>query len=1410
MPGKARRMASATSGIAPPALGVMIRDSHGASSAACWTYNYSGGMREAQASLPDAAWLTNLPYSEARTLDLETQGGPVRADGWIGADWRKICAEWDLTDSSAIENAEILSRLATRVVSIAQEALAASEAARNPSFRENLRNLPRRPSLATGIRRAFGPRIRGTAPKEQLAADAARSLHQSGIRVQTRASAASRPTVSFHAHFPRFEFAEALASEPVPQPGPWQAVKLASPGSPLSEDALDALARLGRPVFAAGEFHPNSDSAPPWHRPPAPGGGKPRSAFTLEEIRILIRRGEFRIREAFAGPAWSANGSLLGECIRLLAAACGGRLTARTSWSAGTRRGKPGPCGLRPAARRPERLPDGIGLGRGAGTDRDVRRDRSRGTRRRTRNRRFLRDARHPGAGRARLPVGHRGGALQRRRPSPGRRGEGAPPLGRDASGRAGIQRHGRSAARRGLCRLGRARASLAARRGARRSGPAAPGRYLGRHGRIARGRSMSLLESASRHLADLIGGAPSGSLMDRIRLEAAEDASALSMKDGTLVSFICLEGSMRPVDGEALSRAASRLRVSLAPFLSTVGHAVEISFCRDPIAAGRLVDQAVQVDIGRARKLGLDLEDVIAERRAHLPSLLVEESCLIAVYTRHDPVSDGSGSKGGPSDPGRAPQARGGQASGRTPDGMFARHATLVEALCRDLRALGQCARGLGAAEALQDVRAALYPLTAPWKRAWLPVLPAAVQESGGAIPPPRSGFRAMPGTALEMSGGDFSNASWPSLDRQLATEGAFAADSRTVRIGDAIFAGFDMTVAPEVLTPFNALVDSVTAAPAPFPWRCSFLIEPGGLQAVRLKEQYARLFAFSAPTRNRRIRDAIDELREIDGSEDTVARLRICFATWARIGDAAALRRNAAILRRSVERWGNSVADGVSGDILATVLGSVPGIALESTAPPAAAPLASALAMAPLGRPAGPWSEGSILLRSDDGKIWPYQPGSLGQNSWTEIYTGASGSGKSVAMNAFNLAAALAPHAGAGSELPRIAVLDIGSSSKGLVSLVKESLPPERWHEAVHLKLRMSARHAVNVFDTPLGMRKPLPRHRAFLVNFLSVLCDLAGAGGSGPLPGLIGASVDQAFETASDSGNPRRYLAGDEPLADSALADLGFAADGFASWWDAADALFQGGRLEEVRSAVHSGALPEAYAPHHMLRAEEAKQVPKLLCIDEFHRAGQVPGFRLQVLQDIREGRKRNLRVSLASQLPEDFDGPIMEMASGLFMFSAPPAPYIRKLADSAGLEKREESILRNELTGPGPDGAPMFCAFRHKDGDCRQKLVLTIGPSELWALSTTAEDVALRDLLYEALGAPEARAVLAARFPGGSAKAEIETRLRRQIESGTPFGVAGIRDDVARRLADELIALSAARRRADRPRIEDAHT
>ena len=51
--------------------------------------------------------------------------------------------------------------------------------------------------------------------------------------------------------------------------------------------------------------------------------------------------------------------------------------------------------------------------------------------------------------------------------------------------------------------------------------------------------------------------------------------------------------------------------------------------------------------------------------------------------------------------------------------------------------------------------------------------------------------------------------------------------------------------------------------------------------------------------------------------------------------------------------------------------------------------------------------------------------------------------GSGKSVLSNAINLALCLS---GGITRLPRIAIIDIGPSSSGLISLLKEALPPDQ----------------------------------------------------------------------------------------------------------------------------------------------------------------------------------------------------------------------------------------------------------------------------------------------------------------------------------------------------------------------------
>jgi intracellular multiplication protein IcmB len=200
------------------------------------------------------------------------------------------------------------------------------------------------------------------------------------------------------------------------------------------------------------------------------------------------------------------------------------------------------------------------------------------------------------------------------------------------------------------------------------------------------------------------------------------------------------------------------------------------------------------------------------------------------------------------------------------------------------------------------------------------------------------------------------------------------------------------------------------------------------------------------------------------------------------------------------------------------------------------------------------------------------------------------------------------------------------------------------------------------------------------------------------------------------------------------------------------------------------VKGGSMPSLYQEMHVQRARSSKQMPKRFCMDEYHRTGGIEGIRNQVVQDIREGRKHNNQIAIASQRLEDFDDAVLDMATSVYICNAASENAVGIAVKTFGLNSVAEDVLRNELTGPTAKGASMYCIFRTKGGVIRQKLFLTLGPAELWALSTTAEDAALRRHLYEAVGPRAARTALALRFPGGSAKTEIETRVARIEEEG----------------------------------------
>jgi intracellular multiplication protein IcmB len=85
---------------------------------------------------------------------------------------------------------------------------------------------------------------------------------------------------------------------------------------------------------------------------------------------------------------------------------------------------------------------------------------------------------------------------------------------------------------------------------------------------------------------------------------------------------------------------------------------------------------------------------------------------------------------------------------------------------------------------------------------------------------------------------------------------------------------------------------------------------------------------------------------------------------------------------------------------------------------------------------------------------------------------------------------------------------------------------------------------------------------------------------------------------------------------------------------------------------------------------------------------------------------------------------------------------------------------------------------------------QMLVLTVGPVELWALSTTPEDVALRGRMYESLGIGEALRRLAAGFPAGTAAVEVRRRKEARMKRDPHADGAEVEAGVVDGLADEL--------------------
>ncbi|NDV52767.1 ATP-binding protein [Salipiger sp. PrR003] len=953
---------------------------------------------------------------------------------------------------------------------------------------------------------------------------------------------------------------------------------------------------------------------------------------------------------------------------------------------------------------------------------------------------------------------------------------------------------------------------------------------------------------------------------------------------DGSIMSIIRIDGLKKMAGAEEMVGVIDKMNLKLSSYFDQSGHALQVWFSRDPDASQDLVASLNHPARVVAEKLKLELGDLFDERETHLSKFITQEGCYLALWTRPSVLTktELESIKHETKRPDKWPMAISTQDIFRASRQLVTRHDSFVTSFLSDLRELSLRAEALEAHDALAAVRTSLYPdlLGSNWRPA-LPGDNVSVRNPAWAK-------------------GDASHLFVPPLRDQMFSRGGEVLSPRIVRVGRYNFATLDMTVGPQDVRPFSELLNRMITGNE-FPWRTSFLLEGNGLSGeMQVKSTLAAVVGFTN-SENKQIRDSIEAMQALKKSGDeVVVRFRVSFATWAPVDNIQLLEERVSQLQRSVESWGYCGVSSGSGDPLASFMSSALGVDVASTANAGAPPMKDALYMMPWNRDASPWEKGSVLFRTNDGRPWPYEPGSSKQTTYIDLVFAPPGYAKSVFLNTTNLALCLSPSAttsSSGTQLPRIAILDVGPSSSGLISLIKEALPPSKRHLAQYKRLRMIKDHAINPFDTQLGCRRPLPVERAFLVNFLSILGTPVGdktpPSGLSDLAGMVVDEVYKEFDDKERRGNPKRYTSQEDLEVDATLAKHDIVLSDAPTWWEVVDRLFEVGELhvaslaqrfavplvedlnvvvrkrqiQDVHGSARTGTgealvdvfqrmissalteysiltiptrfdigdsrvvsldideaapkggapaekqtalvymlarfvlardfylnedvvnlMPEDYRRHHSKRISALREMPKKIVMDEFHRTKATPQVRDQVMIDLREGRKWGVHIALASQLLDDFDDDMVDMATGVWIMGVGTERAAKKASGVFGLSPAANRVLRTQLNGPGPKGAPFLALLNMKDGSHEHLLYNTLGPMELWAFSTDPSDARVRNRLYEMVGPLEARRRLAKQFPNGSAVPEIERRKARLAEQGANHDDGeGVIEDLAQELA-----------------------
>lgn len=643
----------------------------------------------------------------------------------------------------------------------------------------------------------------------------------------------------------------------------------------------------------------------------------------------------------------------------------------------------------------------------------------------------------------------------------------------------------------------------------------------------------------------------------DKRRNPSLTDPYALITETNSFATVFDLQGTYQITSADDFAKIVDNLRMKSNGYMSRPGHSLSIAFESDPDRALAELMRLAEPLINTARRIGLKSEDILLDRVRRNAPLVQYEQNLLIVYT-HMSVMGKDERKRELKDRSeratkhRMPSLAFAQNPAQALLAMKYRHDTMIARVRADFENCGVdgnaglMLRPISAHEAIKRLRIMVNRERTSAK--FRPVLP---------------GDRFIPrGREDKM---DSSDLSAPLIGYQICTN-SIELDGELVKIDELWHGTLSMELAGQEPQPFNELFRNVDRR---MPWRIKFDISPGGLEETRGR-QMMLAFAGMMPA-NKQIRQSFIDLAEI-AKRDAILSMKVTASTWAKTKHDT--KQRLASLEKAIQAWGTCQVTDVHGDPVAAWASTLPGFTSKNVANRLVPPLGEAIRMLPLDRPATPWADdGSLVVRTPDGKIYPIQLGSRLQDTWIELGAATPGSGKTTWLNSMNNALL---HNPGSARLPLMTIVEVKPGSAGLVQLILDSLPPHRQHEAVYLTLRNDPTYCVNVYDTQLGARLPINRERDFLCDFMTALCaDPKLRAAPGDCSRVNDMLLRLVYADRSGTG-AFPYEPGVDKVVDQALSDCGGSVEHDDLWWSSAtwfevtDLLFKAGRVREAALA------------------------------------------------------------------------------------------------------------------------------------------------------------------------------------------------------------------------------------------------